>query len=128
MKNRIRELRKELGLNQTDFGERIGIKQTTVAGYENGIRQPMDAVISSICKEFNVNENWLRTGEGEMFKPRKPEDEVGYYVEELLEGDDNPFYGMIIDMMKTYQGLDDKSKEVVRNYFHAVRESIKKED
>lgn len=128
MKDRIKALRKQLGLNQTEFGQKIGIKQTTVAGYETGAKNPMDSVIISICREFNVSENWLRMGEGDMFKPLPPEDEVGYYVEELLEGNDNPFYGMIIEMMKTYQGLDEKSKEVIRDYFHSVKENIKKED
>lgn len=66
MNERIKELRKALQLNQTEFGSRIGVKQTTVAGYENGTRVPLDAVISSICREFDVNEDWLRNGEGEM--------------------------------------------------------------
>lgn len=64
MKDRIRLLRNKLGLNQTDFGKRIGIKQGSVAGYESGARTPLDAVITSICREFDVNEEWLRTGAG----------------------------------------------------------------
>ena len=64
MKDRIRLLRNKLGLNQTDFGKRIGIKQGSVAGYESGVRTPLDAVITSICREFDVNEEWLRTGAG----------------------------------------------------------------
>lgn len=64
MKDRIRLLRNKLGLNQTDFGKRIGVKQGSVAGYESGARNPIDAVITSICREFDVNEEWLRTGAG----------------------------------------------------------------
>lgn len=64
MKDRIRMLRKKLGLNQTDFGAKIGVKQTSVAGYETGARTPLDTVITSICREFDVNEEWLRTGAG----------------------------------------------------------------
>lgn len=130
MKERIRQLRKELGLNQTDFGERIGVKQGSVAGYESGARTPIDAVITSICREFDVNEDWLRTGEGEMFKERSPSDEVGYYVEDLLDydGHGNPFYDMIIEMMKTYTELDEKSQTVIRNYFQSVADGIHKEE
>lgn len=130
MKERIRQLRKELGLNQTDFGERIGVKQGSVAGYESGARTPIDAVITSICREFDVNEDWLRTGEGEMFKERSPSDEVGYYVEDLLDyaGHGNPFYDMIIEMMKTYTELDEKSQAVIRNYFQSVAAGIHKEE
>lgn len=67
--NRIKKLRKMLDLTQQKFGERIGIKGNTVAQYELGRSEPIDAVFSLICREFNVSEEWLRTGEGEMFRP-----------------------------------------------------------
>ena len=70
---RIRKLRKTLDLTQQKFGERIGIKGNTVAQYELGRNEPADAVFSLICREFDVREEWLRTGEGEMFKA-KPSD------------------------------------------------------
>lgn len=76
MKNRIKELRKYLNLNQTEFGDRIGVKQGTIAGYENGVRVPIDAVVLSICREFNVNESWLRYGEGDMFRTQTKEEEL----------------------------------------------------
>lgn len=68
MKERIRKLRRTLDLTQQSFGERIGIKRNTVANYETGRNEPIASVISLICKEFNVSEKWLRTGEGEMFQ------------------------------------------------------------
>lgn len=71
--DRIKKLRRELDLTQKEFGERIGIKGNTVAQYELGRSNPIDAVLSLICREFNVREEWLRTGEGEMFRP-KPSD------------------------------------------------------
>jgi len=67
MQDRIKKLRKALNLNQTEFGEKIGAKQATVAGWEVGRREPSPLVIGSICREFGVNEDWLRSGEGEMF-------------------------------------------------------------
>lgn len=70
---RIKKLRKLLDLTQQKFGERIGIKGNTVAQYELERSNPVDSVVSLICREFNVREEWLRTGEGEMFKP-KPSD------------------------------------------------------
>lgn len=76
MDERIKALRKHLGLNQTEFGVRIGVKQTTIAGYERGVSTPMDPVISVICREFHVNEAWLRTGEGEMFVSMDRYDEL----------------------------------------------------
>lgn len=62
-------MRKASRLNQTDFRNAIGVKQTTISGYDIGGRNPLDSVILSICREFSVNEDWLRTGEGEMFVP-----------------------------------------------------------
>lgn len=75
MNGRLKKLRKELGLTQREFGERIGVKPNTIATYEIGRNQPIDAVVSLICREFGVNETWLRTGAGEMFQP-EPENEL----------------------------------------------------
>lgn len=76
MKDRIRDLRKALNLNQTEFGSILGLKQSTVTGYETGIRTPSDAIITSICREFGVNELWLRQGVGEMFQAKSREEEM----------------------------------------------------
>lgn len=76
MENRIKLLRKTLGLTQQKFADAIGIRQNTVAQYEIGRSRPIDAVISLICREFNVSERWLRTGEGEMFQPVSRNEEL----------------------------------------------------
>ena len=68
MDKRIKKIRRELDLTQQEFGDRIGVKRNTIATYEGGRSTPIDSVISLICREFNVNEIWLRTGQGEMFK------------------------------------------------------------
>lgn len=64
MHERMKAVRKALSLTQDKFGKALGLKQNTIAGYEMGIRKPSSAVITLICKEFGVNEIWLRTGEG----------------------------------------------------------------
>lgn len=63
---RIKEVRKRAGLTQREFADRIGAKQNTIAQYEIGRNIPIDPVIKSICREFHVNETWLRYGTGEM--------------------------------------------------------------
>ena len=68
MKERIKMLRKALDLTQQKFAERLGVKRNTVGQWECGINALTDQVITSICREFNVNEEWLRSGTGEMFK------------------------------------------------------------
>lgn len=69
MNERIKKLRRALDLTQQEFAARIGSVQNTITGYETGRRVPSNQVISLICKEFGANEDWLRTGEGEMFVP-----------------------------------------------------------
>ena len=62
MKDRIKQIRKEAGLTQEKFAERLGLRRQTIATYETGRSEPMDTIIFSICREFNINENWLRYG------------------------------------------------------------------
>lgn len=64
--NRIKVLRKSLGLTQEEFAKRLNISRNTVATYEVGKSNPSDAAITLICRTFNINEKWLRTGEGDM--------------------------------------------------------------
>ena len=129
MNGRIKIVRTTVGLTQTEFGARIGVKGNTVTGYETGIRNPSDAVIFSICREFNVNEEWLRTGQGEMFKENPLKDEVGYYIEELLEDyEENPLYDVILTMMKTYAELDEKSKKVIRDCAKKLQDNLKAQE
>lgn len=125
---RVRELRKALNLTLEKFCEPLGVGKTAISNIENGNRNLTNQMIISICREYSVNETWLRTGDGEML--RQPSDEVGYYVEDLLEydGNGNPFYDMIIEMMKTYHGLDEKSKEVVRNFFRSTLDQAKNKE
>lgn len=82
MEARLKAVRKAVGLTQQEFADRLGIKRGAVANYEIGRNDPIDAVISLICREFGVNETWLRTGEGEMFM-RAPTDIVSEVAEKL---------------------------------------------
>ena len=111
MKDRIRQLRKELGLNQTEFGERIGVKQTTIAGYETGAKNPMESVVVSICREFNVNEKWLRNGTGEMFVEAKENSIVAKAT--MLLGEKDPLFEAFID---TYSKLTPKNREILQQF------------
>ena len=85
MKERLKKLRKNLELTQQAFADKIGMKQNTIAQYEMGRTTPSDAIVFSICREFGVNEKWLRNGEGEMFIKSTPYDKAynrfGYIME-----------------------------------------------
>lgn len=85
MKERLKKLRKNLDMTQQAFADKIGMKQNTIAQYEMGRTTPSDAIVFSICREFGVNEKWLRNGEGEMFIKSPPYDKAynrfGYIME-----------------------------------------------
>ena len=99
MKDRIKALRKALSLNQTDFGSKIGVKQSAVAAYESGSRNPLDSVIVSICREFGVNEHWLRTGQGEMLVQLSREEEITKFAMSVIRDPSSEFQRQLIAAM-----------------------------
>lgn len=78
MNRRIEEIRRDVGLSQEAFGERLNVSMNYVWMIENGKRIPSERLIKSICREFGVNEEWLRTGEGEMLSPSEEFDLAEY--------------------------------------------------
>ena len=91
MDERIKFLRKKLELTQQAFADRIGIKQSTVAQYELGRNEPIDAVIKLICETFNVNETWLRTGEGQPFRVVTRNTQLTSFFAEVLADEPESF-------------------------------------
>lgn len=126
MNERIKALRKELKLTQQEFADKLKISRGNIGAYEVGKNAPSDAVVSLICKTFNVSEEWLRSGDGDMFLPLPLEDEEAAYVSELLEDVDNEMYKIIKEIMHTYSELTPKSKEVLRDFSAKLLENIKK--
>lgn len=129
MNERIKELRKELGLTLEKFGERLGVGKNAISRIETRKSNVTDQMFKSICREFNVNPDWLRSGVGEMFN--LPEDETAALVSELLD-ESSPVYDLVLSIVKTYQKLDVASKEVldhtVLELFNNMQAKTKKED
>ena len=116
---RIKELRKALSLTQTAFGERIGLKQNSVALIEAG-RATSDQTIFAICREFRVNEEWLRTGAGDMFVPTPAS-----IVDELAEE-----YHLCPEaqaMVEKFITLDPAAQLAVFDYMCAVVDEIREQ-
>lgn len=126
MKDRIKKMRKELDLTQQAFADKIGMKQNTIAQYEMGRTQPSDAIIFSICREFGVNETWLRTGEGEMFEELTEQEKLMKYAGLLLKDKDSAVANAIQALIVTYEQLDDTSKSVLEKIALQYVENLKK--
>ena len=84
-----------------------------MATYESGRNEPIDAVISLICKQHNVNENWIRSGEGEMFEQLTEQEKIMKYTAMLLRDTDSAVASAIQSFIVTYEQLDDTSKAVL---------------
>lgn len=110
MKDRIKKIRKELDLTQQEFADRIGIKRGGVANYEIGRNEPTDSVISLICREFNVNEQWLRDGTGEMFIEQTRDEQIASFVGSIQASADDSFKKRFISMLSA---LDESEWEVL---------------
>lgn len=117
MNERIKQLRKALDLTQQKFAERLGVKRNTVGQWECGINALTDQVITSICREFNVNEEWLRTGSGEMFLQSNRNADIARLTKELLSEESDSFKNRFISMLSNlsvdeWEYLERKAKEL----------------
>lgn len=125
MDERIKKLRKTLGLTQQKFADAIGVRQNTVAQYEMGRNPPNDTVITLICREFNVNEAWLRTGDGEMFRPRSRNEELFDFLNTALEEDPD---GMKVRLLTVMSRLSEAQWELLADMARKLAEETKKAD
>lgn len=117
MNERIRKLRKQLNLTMEKFGQKLGVKKNTVSQWESGANSLTDQMFKSICREFNVNEEWLRNGTGEMLKPA-PSDELDMlaYRYHLSEAD--------YVMVEKFVNLRPETRQEVFNYMKEVVSSF----
>ena len=120
--NRVRTIRKKNDMTLEEFGKQLGVTKVAISNIENGNRNLTDQMAKAICREFNVNEEWLRTGEGEMFNPVPNDDDVSALVLELLEDENDAFNAMVIKMMRKYRALDSTSKRVIKNFIEEIME------
>ena len=123
MNERLKKLRRTLDLTQQEFADKIGIKRNTMAQYEIGRNEPIDAVIISICREFNVNENWLRTGKGDMFN--SSDDEYIAIIDRIMAGE-NEFAKNIFKTFAMFDEADWNALNRMIEKYNSV-ESIESE-
>lgn len=127
MNERIKELRKALGLTLEKFGEKLGVQKSAISKIErgeNGVAEPM---FKLICREFNVNENWLRTGEGEMFMQKTRDEEIASFINGI-DGCTDSFKSRFIKMLASldeneWKLLEEKAVELCKPYIDAAASS-----
>lgn len=91
MNSRIKKIRNDFSLTQQQFADRLGIKRGAIANYEIGRNEPIDAVITLICDKFNVNEDWLRNGNGEPYIEKSRSDIIAEFTGKLMKDEDASF-------------------------------------
>ena len=96
---RIKAVRKSLGLTLEKFGEKIGVTKVAISNLENGHRNLTEQMTKSICREFNVSDEWLRTGEGEMFLPVNRRTKIEKLVCQLLSEESDSFKNRFISVL-----------------------------
>lgn len=115
---RIKTLRKVKGLTQQKFADQIGLKRNTIGNYEINLIAPSDRTISDICRKFNVNETWLRTGEGEMFVTLSKEEELTDFLGDLIKGERGDFARRLVTVLSRmtpdeWDMLERKARELM---------------
>lgn len=124
MNERLIKLRKSLHITQQEFANRLNISRSTIATYEVGKSNPSDAAVMLICREFNVNEEWLRNGTGEMFLPANRYTEITRLTKQLLDEEEDSFKNRFISMLanlnvEEWELLERKLKQLYdENYYN----------
>lgn len=123
MMERMKELRKRLNLTQQELADQLHIKRTNIANYESGLSSPTDSVIALICREFNVSEEWLRNGTGEMFIPMSLDEEIASFIGDIQSDIEENFKKRFISALSK---LDEDEWIFIEKFMESVLEGRKK--
>lgn len=116
---RVKAVRKELGMTLDAFGKRVGVTKTAISNIENGARCLTDQMLLSICREFGVNETWLRTGAGEPFMPPSRSEEMGRLVKSLMADKPESFRSRLITALLRFDA-DGPEWQLLENIYNSV--------
>ena len=125
MNERLKELRKALNMTMEAFGQRLGVTKATISMIEHGQNMLTDRNINIICKEFHVNEEWLRSGEGDMFIRLSRDEEIAAFVGSVQFEADDSFKKRFIAMLSA---LDTEDWKVLEKMAMKIYEERKEKD
>ena len=124
---RVKEIRKSLEMTMEQFGSRLGVTKVAISRIEKGERNLTEQMSRAICREFNVSEEWLKTGDGEMYQQLSEDEEIAGIVSDLLEeGKDNAFYSIILEIVKTYSEISPASQKVLMEAAEKLADNLAK--
>lgn len=123
---RIKQIRNSKKLTQDDFAEIIGLTKNFISLIETGNRTPSDRTISDICRVFHVNESWLRTGDGEMFKPVNRDAELAAFLGDIMKDEDDDYRRRLLSVLQRLDRIEDW--ELLERVATRLAEGSKKED
>lgn len=115
MNTRIEQLIDALDIKKVDFANRVGVSQPFVSELCSGRKAPSDRTITDICREFNVNERWLRTGEGEMFIQLTKSEKISVFLAQITEKDEDDFKKRFVEMLADLEPEEWKLLERMAN-------------
>ena len=124
---RVKYLRTTLNINQEQLGKAIGISKSGISAIENGTRNVTEKHIKLISNAYNISEEWLRSGTGEMFEQLTEQEKIMKYTAYLLKDTESSIAESIKNLIVTYQQLDDTSKEVLEKIIDTYVDKIKKD-
>lgn len=99
LNERVKQLRKTLDLTMEKFGDRLGVKKNSISQIESGKNSLTEQMIKSICREFDVDEEWLRNGTGSMFIERTRDEEIAKFIGTIQSVEDDSFMKKFISML-----------------------------
>lgn len=115
---RVKEIRTALSLTLEKFGENLGVGKTAISKIEKNERSLTDQMAKSICREYNVNENWLRTGEGDIFIKMTRNDEISQFVGQLMATEDDSFKKRLVSALAA---LDENGWDILEQFLDSIQ-------
>lgn len=121
MNTRLKMIRKrhKAGKTQDSFAEFLGISKSNLASYESGRRTPSEAAIKLICQKCSVNEEWLRTGNGDMFINLTRDEKISSFIDEVMKDEDDSFRKRLLSGLVA---LDDNGWNVLEQFLNSINE------
>ena len=124
IKDRLRELRKSVGLSQTKFGEKVGVGLGVIRNLEDGLTSPAPMFLDLICRTYGCDRIWLETGEGEMFREMSADEQIADFVGGILSDRGDQFQKKVIQILSS---LDDEGWKALNDFLEALDRAKNKE-